>query len=310
MRLSLEALRTLETIADAGSFARAAERLHRVPSALTYTVQKIESDYDLVLFERLGRRMQLTAAGQAVVAEARALLRHAEATENRFRKLGEGWEAKLTIAVDAMLRIEWLFPLIHAFDEKGTRTELRLSEETMGGPWDALIESRADIAVAGGEAPAGYGISSSLLAEIHWDFACAPSHPLAQTAAADAKPLSATTIRAHRAVVASDTARKLATHTSGVQEGQPVLAVSGVINKIRAQAAGLGVGFVPRHLAQPWFENGLLQRIPVEVPRERTRLLVAWRTGEHGLALNWLRDRLCEDADLRAHLECVDSDAA
>ncbi|MCR9092166.1 MAG: LysR family transcriptional regulator, partial [Proteobacteria bacterium] len=91
MRLSLDALRTLETIADAGNFARAAERLHRVPSALTYTVQKLESDYDLVLFERVGRRMQLTPAGQAVVEEARALLRHAEAAENRFRKLGEGW---------------------------------------------------------------------------------------------------------------------------------------------------------------------------------------------------------------------------
>lgn len=307
MRLSLDALRTLETIADAGSFARAAERLHRVPSALTYTVQKIESDYDLVLFERVGRRMQLTPAGQAVVEEARALLRHAEAAENRFRKLGEGWEARLTIAVDAMLRIEWLFPLIQAFDAKGTRTELRLSEETLGGPWDALIAGRADIAVAGGEAPSGYGISSSLLAEITWDFACAPDHPLARAAATEATPLAATIIRGYRAVVASDTARKLAARTSGVQEGQSILAVSGVINKIRAQAAGLGVGFVPRHLAQPWFDNGLLQRIPVEVPRERTRLLVAWRTGEQGLALNWFRDRLREDATLRAKLECQSS---
>ncbi|WP_156966502.1 LysR family transcriptional regulator [Algiphilus aromaticivorans] len=110
MRLTLESLRTLETIAEAGSFARAAERLHRVPSALTYTVQKLESDYNLQLFERVGRRMQLTAAGQAVVEEARALLRQAEATDNRLRKLGEGWEARLGIAADAMLPVDWLFP--------------------------------------------------------------------------------------------------------------------------------------------------------------------------------------------------------
>ncbi|MHA7833925.1 MAG: LysR family transcriptional regulator [Algiphilus sp.] len=310
MRLSLDALRTLETIADAGNFARAAERLHRVPSALTYTVQKLESDYDLVLFERVGRRMQLTAAGQAVVDEARALLRHAEAAENRFRKLGEGWEARLTIAVDAMLRIEWLFPIVAAFDAKETRTALRLNEETLGGPWDALIEGRADIAVAGGEAPAGYGLSSSLLAEIAWDFACAPGHPLADIAARTAHPLTAATIRGFRAVVASDTARKLAARTSGVQEGQPILAVSGVLNKIRAQAAGLGIGFVPRHLAQPWFDDGRLLRIPVEVPRERTRLLVAWRSGEQGLALNWFRDALREDVALRAHLSCAPAGAS
>ncbi len=304
MRLTLESLRTLEAIADAGSFARAAERLHRVPSALTYTVQKLESDYGIALFTRVGRRMQLTDAGQAVVDEARALLRHAEATDNRMRKLGEGWEAKLGIAVDAMLPLDWLFPLVEAFDALASHTELRLIEETLGGPWDALIDGRADLAVAGGEAPAGYGISSSVLAEINWVFACALTHPLLTASDGGRVTLGSAHIRRHRAVVAADSARKLATRTSGVQDGQPVLAVSGVMHKIHAQVAGLGVGFVPQHLAQPWLSDGRLVALPVEVPRERTRLLVAWRSGERGLALSWLRDRLREDADLRERFDC------
>lgn len=302
MRLTLESLRTLESIAEAGSFARAAERLHRVPSALTYTVQKLESDYDLQLFERVGRRMQLTAAGKAVVEEARALLRLAEATDNRLRKLGEGWEARLGIAADAMLPVDWLFPMVTDFDALATRTELRLIEETLGGPWDALIAGRADIAIAGGEAPSGYGLSSARLAEIAWDFACAPGHPLLTEA--EKGPLPPRVLRRHRAVVAADSARKLAARTAGVQDGQPVLAVSGVMHKIAAQAAGLGVGFVPRHLAHPWFADGRLLRLPVEIPRERTRLLVAWRGGEQGLALNWFRERLRDDATLRARFDC------
>jgi DNA-binding transcriptional LysR family regulator len=302
MRLTLESLRTLETIAEAGSFARAAERLHRVPSALTYTVQKLESDYGLRLFERVGRRMQLTAAGQAVVEEARALLRQAEATDNRLRKLGEGWEARLGIAADAMLPVDWLFPLVADFDALGTHTELRLIEETLGGPWDALIAGRADIAIAGGGAPSGYGLSSAQLAEITWDFACAPGHPL--VAEAENGPLPARLLRRHRAVVAADSARKLAARTAGVQDGQPVLAVSGVMHKIAAQAAGLGVGFVPRHLAHPWLADGRLRRLPVEVPRESTRLLVAWRSGEQGMALNWFRERLRGDETLRARFDC------
>lgn len=303
MRLTLESLRTLETIADAGSFARAAEHLHRVPSALTYTVQKLESDYELKLFERNGRRMQLTDAGQAVVDEARALLRQAEATDNRLRKLGEGWEARLGIAIDAMLPVDWLFPLVSDFDALATRTELRLIEETLGGPWDALIAGRADIAIAGGEAPSGYGLSSARLAEIVWDFACAPDHPL--VAEAGKGPLPPRVLRRHRAVVAADSARKLAARTSGVQDGQPVLAVSGVMHKIAAQAAGLGAGFVPRHLAHPWLADGRLIRLPVEVPRERTRLLVAWRSGEQGLALNWFRERLRQDGALHRRFECT-----
>lgn len=60
MRLSLEALETLDAIAEQGSFARAAESLHRVPSALTYTVKKLESDLGVTLFDRSGQRARLT----------------------------------------------------------------------------------------------------------------------------------------------------------------------------------------------------------------------------------------------------------
>ena len=56
MRLSLDALQALDAIARNGSFARAAAELHRVPSALTYTIQQLESDLGLALFDRDGRR--------------------------------------------------------------------------------------------------------------------------------------------------------------------------------------------------------------------------------------------------------------
>ena len=74
MKLSLDALRTLEAIAEYGSFAGAANALHRVPSALTYTIQKLEADLGVRLFERSGRRAEPTAVGRALVEEARGLL--------------------------------------------------------------------------------------------------------------------------------------------------------------------------------------------------------------------------------------------
>ena len=75
MRLSFDALETLDAIASAGSFARAAERLHRVPSALTYTVNKLESDLGVAIFDRSGKRAELTPAGRELLEQGRDLLR-------------------------------------------------------------------------------------------------------------------------------------------------------------------------------------------------------------------------------------------
>jgi len=64
MRLTLDALTVLDAIDRKGSFAAAAEELHRVPSAMTYAVQKLEEDLDALLFDRRGHRAQLTEAGR------------------------------------------------------------------------------------------------------------------------------------------------------------------------------------------------------------------------------------------------------
>ena len=54
--LTLEAIRVLDAIDRRGSFAAAADELGKVPSALSYTVQKLEDELDAMLFDRSGHR--------------------------------------------------------------------------------------------------------------------------------------------------------------------------------------------------------------------------------------------------------------
>ncbi|WP_224024828.1 LysR family transcriptional regulator, partial [Burkholderia vietnamiensis] len=56
MKLSFEVMEALDAIDRTGTFAEAAVLLHRVPSALTYLVQKTESELGVTLFDRSGRR--------------------------------------------------------------------------------------------------------------------------------------------------------------------------------------------------------------------------------------------------------------
>ena len=291
MRLSLEALQALDAIASEGSFAKAAEQLHKVPSALTYTMQKLESDLDVSLFDRSGKRAVLTPVGQALLEQGRELLRQAEGIERRIRRLGEGWEATLTIAYDGVVPFEWMLPLVRDFDALGCGTRLRFIEETLGGVWDALVDRRADLGVgAFGDPPQGFGLVTRDWIEIEpFVFVLAPGHPLEK----HPEPIPLAELAKHRVVVVSDSSRRLAGRTIGVQPAQDTLVVPTLAAKVAAQLAGLGVGHVPVHLAAAHLAAGRLLAREIEDPRRGGMAQIVWRAGEEGRALAWWRDRLC-----------------
>jgi DNA-binding transcriptional LysR family regulator len=102
-------------------------------------------------------------------------------------------------------------------------------------------------------------------------------------------------------VVLADTSRNLPPRTTGLLTGQDTLTVPTIRAKIDAQVAGLGVGYLPRQLAQPEIEAGLLVVKPVEEPRPSLPTSLAWRPRDAGKALKWWVTRL-EDEKVKAAL--------
>jgi DNA-binding transcriptional LysR family regulator len=292
MKLSLDALLVLDAIERKGSFAAAAAELHRVPSAVTYAVRKLEQDLDVVLFDRRGHRARLTAAGRELLAEGRHLLEAAGALEARVKRVATGWEAELRIAYDDVIPVAGMLGLaqeFHAQCAPDGATRLRLGSEVLGGCWDALASGRADLAVgAPGEGPPGGGYSAREMGTIEWVFAVAPRHPLALAP----EPLKLQDIVKHRAVSAADSSRHLAPRTTGLIGGQDTITVSSLRAKLQAQVRGLGVGYLPRHLAQRAAAAGRLVIKRTEEPKHTTPHYLAWRTAHRGKALQWFVKRL------------------
>lgn len=298
LRLTLDALEVLDAIDRRGSFAAAAEELHRVPSALTYTVQKLESDLDVLLFDRRGYRATLTQAGRELLKQGRHLLRAAEELERRVQRLAAGWEPELRVALDAMIPAERLFPLIREFDAEAHGTRLRLSQEVLGGGWDALVSGRADLVIGlAGDGPSGGGCSSRPLGTMDFLFAVAPHHPLADAP----EPIPRDVLRVHRAVAVGDTSRTLAPLSTGLIAGQDVLVVPDLPAKIAAQVAGLGCGFLPGFAALSEAGARRLMIKQVEEAKPEARQLYAWRTDNRGRALRWFLKKL-EEPNVRAGL--------
>jgi DNA-binding transcriptional LysR family regulator len=288
MSLTLDALAVLDTIARRGSFAAAAAELGKVPSALTYTVRKLEEDLDVLLFDRRGRRAQLTPAGTELLEQGRLLLRAADDIACRVREVASGWEVDFRIALDAMIDFDRIRPLIERFYRVGAPTRLRFSYEVLDGGWDALLAGRADLAIGAGGATTAAAAASGLhstrpLGEMRFVYCLAPHHPLARLP----EPLQADTLVQHRAIAVANSARELPPRSAGLISGQDTLTVATLEQKIAMQVSGLGAGYLPEPFARPYLASGEL------VERQTTRreppeaLHYAWRRASRGKAQAW-----------------------
>lgn len=292
MKITFERLQIVDAIERHGSFTAAATALHRVPSALSHAIAKLEDELGVSLFIREGRRATLNPAGRALLEDGRHLLRAASDLERRIQRIADGWEAELRIALDAIIPVERLFPVLGAFYAEGQPTQIRINAEVLAGTWDALLTGRADLAIgAPGDHPACSGISSRpLIRRTEFIFAIAPEHPLASWEGA----IPRDALLRHRAVVIADTSRELDARTVGLIEGQDTLRVPDIRAKADAQIAGLGVGHLPRWVAEPEIAAGRLVEKTLADPRHELPINIAWRNRQEGRALRWFLDKLAE----------------
>ena len=284
IRLSIEALEVLDAIDREGSFSAAAESLYRVPSAITYTIRKLEDELGISLFDRSGHKARLTEAGNELLREGRHLLKAAGELECRVRRVATGIETDISIAVSDILRLEPLYDILERFYAQSFGTRVRLLREVYGGSWDALMSNRADISIgAPGEGPPGGGYTTSLLGSVEFVFAVSPAHPLAMMP----EPLSNSDIQQYRSISAADSSRSLPARTSGILDGQDVLSVPDIPSKTLAQIKGLGVGYLPRTLAEHHAAHGELVILQVAEPKPSLVTCIAWRS-QGGKAQQWL----------------------
>lgn len=285
---SPEALRVLDAVARGGSFAAAAEELHRVPSAVSYLARRLEDDVGVKLFDRSGRRATLTAAGRLVLEEGRRILAASNALSDAARRVAGGWETEITIAVDTLFELRSIYPLVAELYDVNPSMRVHVIEEVLGGSWEALAQGRADMVVGAAQVQPGRGYPLREIGRVEFVFAAAPEHRIV----CEPQPIAPEVLQRYRGVVAADSARSGKAMTTGVLDRQPVLAVPTLGDKIEAQRRGLGVGFLPRHRI-----TGLLRRRElVELELQDARLpqmtYLAWRRERPGRALQWLLRRL------------------
>lgn len=287
--ITIDALRALDAIDKTGSFAAAAQSLYKVPSALTYTIKKLEEDVGVALFDRSKQRAQLTPAGRLVVEQGRDILQATNRLLDSIKQLESGWEQEIRIARDTLIPCSPLFELVDQFSKLEHNVDVSLGVEVLGGGWDALHSRRADIVIgASGELPTGL-FQTHKIGTIAFVFAVSGAHPLANfNGVIDNEQL-----RDYPSVVVSDTSQILPVRDSGLFQSKQVIRVNSIETKVQAQQYGLGVGFLPVHIAKPLLESGKLVAKACSVPKPDQDVFIAWHKDQEGKAFEWFVKQLC-----------------
>lgn len=285
--ITIDLLRALDEIDQRGSFAAAAQALFKVPSALTYTIQKFEQDLDIELFDRSGHRAKLTQAGKLILDEGRLILRDIDSLATSAKKIAGGWEPQITICIDAIYSLTALYPLIKRFNELHPYIKINLTQGSLSGPWEMLLNQKADlIATSDGLDPKLEGYQRRLIGTLESVFVVSKDHPLAEFACDVTEAL----IDKYPVVVVPDSAGLTHPLTVGWTRQNKVITVPTMAEKITAQKAGLGVGYLPTHRIQHELDTGEL--VPLKIGSTAWKAQLSWRNGTPGPALQWFLDEI------------------
>lgn len=287
--ITLDALKVLEAIERKRSFAGAADALFRVPSAISYTVNKLEEDLGIALFDRSKRKAELTDVGMLIVQQGRLILQATDELTYMAKQSASGWELELRIAVDSILHFQPLYHLITQFQATHSWIDIKITEEIFGGTWDALSAGRCDLIIGATGTTRDNLFSAHPIGGIEFVFAVSSTHPLCLAP----QPLSHKEIKQYPSVVVADSSRELAARSAGLLDGQPRITVPSMGKKIELQSMGLGVGYLPAHRIQDELQSGALVALPVAKPDDRNvDLCVAWRKDNKGKALAWFVEQI------------------
>lgn len=287
MRINLDVLQILDAIDRHGSFAAAAESLYKTPAALSYMVQKLENDLNITLLDRSGHRAKFTDTGRMMLEKGRLLLNAAKDLEKQAIQINSGWEKELSIALDDSFPFAALLPIIDEFYALNKQTRLSFSHHTLAGAWEELTHHDADIILGAiNDPPTSAAWSWQMLGMLDNAFVVSPHHPLA----AEPEPITVEQMVQHRAVVVSDSAVLCRPLSSNLIDEQAQIRVDDFHTKVTLLRAGLGCGFLPRHIAQPWLVTGELVEKTVVSCRQKDVAYIAWRNGHDGLAQRWWRE--------------------
>lgn len=176
--MELRQLKTFRVVAEHKSFTRAAVALHLAQSSVSAQIRTLEDDLGVRLFDRLGRRVVLTEAGEKLLHFARRMARMASEMRSELADQGR-LSGSLTIRTPETIASEYMPQVVERFHAVHPMAELNFINCDDEQLREELNTGRIDVAFLLTDSVDGRAISVETLKAEPLALVAAPAHPLA-----------------------------------------------------------------------------------------------------------------------------------
>jgi DNA-binding transcriptional LysR family regulator len=272
--MELRQLRYFVAVAEEGSFTGAARRLHVAQPGVSAQVRKLEQELGASLLDRSDRAVRLTAAGTAVLVEARTAIAAAASAQDTVDAMVGLKRGRVTIGSVPSCPVADLPEVLADFHRECPEIEISLVE---GNGEDLIREvetGRLDVAVAGTAGPRSDRLDRLELADEPLVAAAAPGHPFGATKSTTLSRLLGETLICLPAGTGVRRGLQLACAEQG-REARVALEAGSPAIVARLASLGLGVAILPESIAADFGES--LRTIRLRGRAPRIRLELVWR---------------------------------
>ena len=272
--MTLDQLRIFVAVAERQHVTQAARALNLAQSAVSHAIAALEARHDTKLFNRVGRRIELTDAGQAFLKEAHAVLARAAAAELALSEFGGLQRGTLSVQASQTIAGYWLPRHIAAFRRTYPQIQIRLA-----------IGNTAQVAAAVESGTAELGFVEGAVANEHFDstrvardqlvVVVGPEHPWADRQRLTAADLAAGDWVLREPGSGTRSVFEQALEQLGIDAGALRVQLELPSNEaVRAAVeAGLGATAISAAVAAPSLEAGLLRQVRIRLPDREFHVL-------------------------------------
>jgi DNA-binding transcriptional LysR family regulator len=285
--MELHQLRYALAVLDTGSFTAAAARVRVSQSGVSAQVQKLERELGVVLFDRSGRRVEVTAEGARLVPALRAAVEAVDRVRDVASELHGLVVGALRVGTVAGLTWPVLFDAIAEIHSAHPGVDLRLREATSDVLVDGVRRREFDLAIAAWSPDPPDGLETATIFDDALVAVVAPGHPWSARRAIRPAELAHVDLIA----LSPGTGARLALDATLTRAGITIpprweVGTPAYLETLARRGLGVGIASV----TTIGKAAGLVS-IAIDDPRARSQLGIVWRA-DHGPATHALLSRL------------------
>ncbi|WP_019553438.1 LysR family transcriptional regulator [Propionispira raffinosivorans] len=258
--MTLRHLNIFLCVCDENNMTRAAAKLHMTQPSVSQAIQELEEHYEVLLFERLGRRLFITEAGQRLLRYAQRTMSLHQQTELAMREFGQVYHLRIGASVTIGECV--LIDLIQYMYEMNPNQDIVSEIHNTAELEKMLLQDELDLALVEGVIQSESLIAQPFLAD-ELIFIASP-----QSAFLEKKEISLTMLKKMKFFVREDGSGTRDLFTKLMQQHAVDFEISGVYNNAetikKAVIAGLGVSVISRRAVKNELARGELCSFTVE----------------------------------------------